>query len=240
MLLLSVVAMAGGAQAQTDSVPAAPARATHWTLGLLGGLDRNYHQIDMSYMKDMKYDKFTDGFTYGISATYNPWKWIGLRLDMVLIGKNYHMDHVTVLSSTSQIITQTTTENLYFNAPLMLDLSFGRRVRVHVNGGGYVGYWLSSHRSGTSYSLTYYTLGGDKSANEFDEDVPFNETRDNRLDAGFTWGGGLSVNVWKGLNLSAEVRWYYGVLDIQNDYMRHLNPRYNTTIAYQGGITWSL
>ena len=233
--------MAAGVQAQTDSVPAAPsARATHWTLGFVGGVDRNYHQVDMSYMKDIIYDKFTTGSTLGLRASYNPWKWLGLRADVVLIEKNYHMDHVTRLSSTDQIITQTTTENLYFNAPLMLDLSFGRRVRVHLNGGGYVGYWLFSHRSGKSYSLTYYSLDGNESANEFDEDVPFNETRDNRLDAGFTWGGGLSVNIWKGLNVNAEVRYYYGVLDIQNDYMRNLNPRYNTTIAYQGSITWSL
>ena len=232
--------MAAGVQAQTDSVPAAtPARATHWTLGLLGGIDRNYHQVDMSYMKDIIYDKFTTGATLGLRATYNPWKWIGLRADVVLIEKNYHMDHVTKREYQQDIITQTTTENLYLNVPLMLDLSFGRRVRVHLSGGGYVGYWLSSHRSGTSYSMTYM-MYGDEESNTFDEDVPFNETRDNRLDAGFAYGGGLSVNIWKGLDVSAEVRYYYGVLDIQNDYMRNLNPRYNTTLAFQGSITWSL
>lgn len=239
LLLFSIVAMAGGMQAQTDSVPAAPAKATHWTFGLAAGIDRNYHQIDMSYMSDMKYDKYCEGITSAFSVTYNPWKWIGLRADVALVQKNYHLDHVSRVGERT-IITQSTTENDYVNVPLVLDFSFGRAVRIHLMGGGYVGYWLSSHRTGKSYSLTYYSMGGDDSANDFDEDVPFNETRDNRLDAGFTWGVGAGVKVWRELRVNAEVRWYYGVLDIQNDYMRHLNPRYNTTLAFQGGVSWSL
>lgn len=235
--------LTGMLQAQTnsstDSTSTAAPRSYHWSLGLVGGMDRNYHQVNMSYMSDIKYDTYITGATFGIQATYNPWKWIGLRLDMVLIEKNYHMDHVSRMGQSVYAVTETTTENLYFNAPLMLDLSFGRRVRIHLNGGGYVGYWLSSHREGSSYSMTHM-MYGTNDADYFSEDVTFSEVRDNRLDAGFVWGAGLTVDVWKGLKVGAEVRWYYGVLDIQNDYMRNLNPRYNTTMAIQGGVTWSL
>lgn len=237
------------AQVSDDSVtpPADTPKTTHWTLGVLGGYDRNYHQIDMSYMKDMKYDKYAQGMTFGVQTAYNPWKWLAIRADVVLIDKNYHMDHVSQRQYQADIITQTTTENRYINVPLMLDLSIGRTVRLHVFGGGYVGYWLSSRRFGTSYSMTYMIYqSGDPydetvlASNNFDEKVPFNETRDNRLDAGFVYGAGLSVKAWKELTINAEARWYYGVLDIQNDYMRNLNPRYNTTFALQGGIAWSL
>ena len=232
------------AQMTGDSAttPTPAPHTTHWTLGVLGGYVRNYHQIDMSYMSDMKYDRFSLGSTFGIRATYNPWRWIGIRADVVLIEKNYHMDHVSHLEYRDDIITQTTTNNLYLNVPLLLDFSFGRRVRVHLSGGGYVGYWLSSHRKGMSYSMTYMLYPQERSVsyNEFDEDVPFNEKRDNRLDAGFAWGGGLSVRIWNELRVTAEARWYYGVLDIQNDYMRNLNPRYNTTFTLQGGVSWSL
>ena len=82
----------------------------------------------------------------------------------------------------------------------------------------------------------------------FDEDVPFNDTRDQRLDAGLTFGAGVGTNVLgllggealQRLTLEFEIRWYYGMLDIQKDYMRNLNPRYNTTLAFQGGISYTL
>jgi hypothetical protein len=74
----------------------------------------------------------------------------------------------------------------------------------------------------------------------FDEDVEFNDKRDNRIDKGFTWGAGISGWIKGRIEVGAEVRWYYGIEDIQKPYMRNLNPRYNTTFAIQGGVSYWL
>ena len=247
-LLLCLLICPSKAQnaADTASTPAAT-RQHHWSVGVTAGSDRNYHQVDMSYMKDIKYDKYTQGNTFGLHVQYNPVKWLGLRLDGVWIQKNYHMDHVSMIDNTRYATTYTTTDNNYINVPLTVDLSFGRLVRIHLTGGGYVGYWMTSHRTGSSFSMTHM-MYGDESTDTFDEDVPFNDTRDQRLDAGLTFGAGVGTNVLgllggealQRLTLEFEIRWYYGMLDIQKDYMRNLNPRYNTTLAFQGGISYTL
>lgn len=236
MLGLAMMCLAAAAQAPADTNTSAQSNTQpfrHFTIGFEGGLARNYHQIDMSYMSDMKYDKYVDGATYGMRLQYNPWQWIGLRADAVFIQKSYHMDHVTYLYN-QRYATQTHTVNNYVNVPLVLDFSLGGKVfRVHAFGGGYWGYWLTSHRSGVTYPLR-----GDEA--DFDEDVDLTQSRFNRQEWGLTYGGGLSLTLWNRLMLNAEARWYYGLTDIQNPYMRNHFPRYNTTLAIQGGLSVKL
>ena len=185
----------------------------------------------------MKYDKYVDGGTYGLHVQYNPWHWIGFRAEAVFIQKSYHMDHVTYLYS-NRFATQTTTINNYINIPLMLDLSLGGMVRVHLFGGGYWGYWLTSHRSGVTYPLR-----GD--VNEFDEYVdldqplPYSDdglTRFNRQEWGLVYGGSLTLTLLNRWMINVEARSHYSLTDIQNPYMRNHFPRYNTTFVIQGGV----
>ena len=188
----------------------------------------------MSYMKGYAYDDYTNGYTAGARASFQLFQWLGFRTDVVLIQKNIHYVH-TVRNSAYSFSTNEMMECTYVNMPLLVDLSIGGRVKLHGFAGGYAGYWLKAHRSGESYPLMK-----SNSNTAFDEDWQFNDTRDNRYDAGFVWGGGASAVLFKKFELFAEVRWYYGVLDIQKDYMRHLNPRYNTTMVIQGGVGYKL
>ena len=71
-----------------------------------------------------------------------------------------------------------------------------------------------------------------------DFDSPESHVRDNRTDIGFVWGGGLSGIVAKRIEIGIEARWYYGIYDIQQQYMAQLNPRYNTTFVVQGGVSY--
>lgn len=203
----------------------------HWNIGLVGGIDRNYHIVNMSYMNDYAYSKYAEGYSFGLQIGYTPAKWLTLRLDGVLIQKNYYRDHVIVSSSLSY---PDTTYNMYFNVPFVMQLNVGKTVRLHAFGGGYVGYLLSRDRSGATQGmngLVAYT-------ESVDLDTQESQTRDNRLDAGFVYGAGLSTVILKRFEIGVEVRWYYGVLDIQKDYMAHLNPRYNTTFVMQGGLSY--
>lgn len=207
-------------------------RKSHFNIGVVGGIDRNYHIVDMSYMDDYKYSKYADGLTYGLQLGFSPCKWLTFRLDGVIIDKNIYRDHV----ATSGTSYPDTTNNQYVNVPLALQLNVGKTVQLHLFGGGYYGYWLTSHRKGRTMAV----YGNP----EYDIDVDLNSeeslVRDNRTDVGLTFGTGLSIVLIKHLEIGAEVRWYYGMMDVQKEYMTNLNPRYNTTMAIQGGISYRL
>lgn len=213
-------------------------RFRHWSLGVSAGMDRNYHTVDMSYMSDMEFTKYEEGYSLGAQFSYRPLRLLSVRLDAVLLNKNYRMDHVKQLQSV-RYYTYTLTENSYVHVPLTVALNVGRVVRVSVFGGVYGGYWLTSHRSGESLSLSSRVYG-DETVNAFDEDVVFDEQRDNRRDAGFVWGAGVCAALLDRIELGAEVRWYYSTQDIQMEYQRGLNPRYNTTMVLQAGVSFCL
>ena len=42
------------------------------------------------------------------------------------------------------------------------------------------------------------------------------------------------------IEVGAEIRWYYSITDIQKPYMTNLNPRYNTAVAFQAGLSYWL
>lgn len=234
--LLLAVATLGGANAQVtpkEEVDLSNIRKPHFNIGIIGGFDRNYHITDVSYMTDYQYSKYAPGSTYGIQLGFTPVNWLTLRLDGVMVQKNYYRSHV--ISSTHQSFPDTTT-NQYVNVPLALQLNVGKLVKLHAFGGGYVGYWLSSHRVGRSMGV----FGNPEYDTYIDFDSPESQLRDNRLDWGFTYGAGLSTVLFKHLQVGAEIRWYYGMMDIQKPYMQNLNPRYNTTMAIQGGVSYWL
>lgn len=235
-LLLLLVAAFVPMMAQEVEVPAqleepAVEQNWHWSVGVTGGLDRNYHIIDMSYMSDFRYTKFAEGSSYGLQLGFTPVNWLTLRVDGVMLQKNYIRSHVVSGTTTS---LPDTTYNKYLNVPVVLMLNVGKTVRLHAFGGGYWGRWLESRRTGITYGMN----GLESYSEEVDFNSPESQVRDNRTDIGFVWGGGLSGVIKKRIEVGVEARWYYGVKDIQNDYMAHLNPRYNTTFVVQGGLSF--
>lgn len=202
---------------------------SHFGIGIVGGMDRNYHIVNMGYMGDYHYSNYAPGNTFGLQINYAPLRWLSFRLDGVMIQKNYYRDHVVGGSSFPD-----TTTNEYVNVPLVAMITVGKTVRLHAFGGAYAGYWLTSNHKGRAMGMS-----GNPT---YDVDVDFSSAesmkRDNRQDAGFTYGAGLSGLIMKHIEVGAEIRWYYGVLDIQNEYMTPVNPRYNTTMVIQGGLSY--
>ena len=105
------------------------------------------------------------------------------------------------------------------------------------NDGGYGGWWLSGRREGQSLSVSYL-ITGNQDDTFFDEEYKFNDSRDNRFDAGIVYGFAAQCTIAKKVELSAEMRWYYGLTDVQKNYMTNLNPRYNTTRVIQFGAAY--
>ncbi len=233
LAILCVVSFWPQAITAQDTVAQPPKRVRHWAFGITAGLDRNYHSVDMVYMTDMRFDKFKTGTVYGVRIGYAPLKWLSFNTGAVMIQKNYHMNHVFEYYSLRYSLFTTTTNN-YINVPLEVKFTVGRAVKLHLFGGGFWGYWLSSHRVGNTYSFS------DHRYFDVDSDWEFNDKRDNRQEMGFTWGVGLSSLIIDRIEVGAELRWYYSTTDIQKPYMTNLNPRYNTAVAAQFGISYWL
>lgn len=231
LLTATVVLSAQSVEAVEPGAGQPAEKHLFWSFGVTGGLDRNYHIVNMSYMNDYHYAKFAEGNSYGLQLGFTPLRWLTLRVDGVMIQKNYYRDHV--IAGMNASLPDTTT-NQYLNVPMVLMLNVGKVVRLHAFGGGYWGKWLKSTRKGIAHGMN----GQSSYEEEVDFESPESQVRDNRTDIGLVWGGSLSGVIKKHIEVSVEARWYYGLYDIQKDYMTHLNPRYNTTFVLQGGLSY--
>lgn len=232
LLLLAVVGMASlNAQVLPKEEVVRVHPHKYFSVGLLGGIDRNYHVADLSYMNTYGYSKYTEGKSYGLQFGFSPWRWMTIRVDGVMIEKNVNRTHLVSRTGTSY---PDTSLNQYVNVPLLLQFNIGKVVRLHAFGGGYWGYWLSSTHSGRTMGLS-----GDY---EYNERVDFNSSeslvRDNRTELGLTYGAGLSTILFNTVEVGVELRWYYSVTDVQKPYMANLNPHYNTTFVGQLGLSY--
>ena len=238
-LLLLFVALAGTAVSQSGdgtfrSSMLPDTAASRWSVGLFGGTTKNHHVINTLYATDMKYTDL-GGFTAGATASWHPKGWLSLRADITMVQKNFRLDR----DNRHLPFAYTESTNNYLSVPVTAVLSLGRTFRVCGIVGAYAGYWLSGHRQGQSLSVTYLVTNNQEYTH-FDEDYTFNSVRDNRFDAGLVFGGALRCTLFKKLDLSAELRWYYGLTDVQKAYMTNLIPRYNTTRSLQFGLSYWL
>lgn len=231
LLLLWVASLGVFAQVTPEETVVRPTPNTHFSIGVLGGIDRNYHIVEMSYMDDYQYSVYAPGKTYGLQLGFSPWKWMTLRVDGMMVDKNYYRDHVV---SQNNMSYPDTTTNQYVNIPAVLQINLGKTLRLHAFGGAYYGYWLTSHRKGRTMGV----FGHPTYDVDIDLESPESQVRDNRQEWGWTWGGGVSALILKHFEIGVEGRWYYGVSDIQKSYMTNLNPRHNTTMAIQGGVNY--
>ena len=193
-----------------------------WRAGITIGGDWNNYTIDKHYMTDWHY-KGQWGWTLGLTGQYNFNEWFGVRADLNWTQKNHQQYRTGMLENTNY-----DTWNGYLQMPVMASFSFGgQKVRGFLNLGVYGGYWLNSRREGSDYNnFGEYTIN-------FSEKVELNSDRDQRLDFGFLGGLGLEYRITPHWAAQAEVRYYYGTVSTQKQYMRVKDYRYNSTTAVQ-------
>ena len=94
---------------------------------------------------------------------------------------------------------------------------------------------LNGNRNGAAIPL-----GNRNDDGSFAENYVFNSTRDNRFDAGIIFGTGLGIACSRVVDINIDLLNLYGLTDVQKNYMRQLNPHYNTTFVLQTGVTINL
>ena len=239
MLSLFMAMCFAGFSSRAQEMPLAEDKSNgtldKFAFGVVGGWVENEPIITMpTYADDMKYLK-NSGATFGATVKYNFTNWLVARADLLWIQKNYKMNRTA--NNSASILNSDYTNN-YFSMPIMAQVQFGYRFKVFAYFGGYVGYWMSGKRSGQTYSMDYLLYNDDNATQYTDETWEFDSRRDNRFDVGLVYGIGVSLNVYDNFVVSAEGRYYYGLTDIQKNYMQNRIPHYNTTLAIQGGISY--
>ena len=199
-----------------------------WKVGGQFGATYNIHNRGNEYAYDMRYAAFF-GLNGGVTGQYNFNDWFGLRVDASYMGRNWIMYRGGVLQG---LVEQW--KNNYLMMPVMANFSLGgERVRGYANFGLYGGYWLNSKISGNELELLNETYHYENLPYEF------NKISDNRFDMGYVYGIGIQWRIGKHIELHDDVMCFYSVCSTKKDYQAYFdNPRYNTTIVNQIGVSY--
>jgi hypothetical protein len=179
------------------------------------------------------------GASVGIPLLYQFESGFALGTGVLYVTKNYNFGRTGEKNSFDSDVLRGVWTNGFVEAPLFVRYSLGtRQVRGFVDAGGFVGWWTSSHRKGMAMGMSLNTYNETVSFYPYDEDVSFDHQRDNRLQAGLLMGGGIAIRVGP-CDLFADVRWTYGLTDLQKNYQQNLVARYNNTVFLQTGVLFS-
>lgn len=210
--------------------------SAQWSIGVDGGVSFNTLQTGRSYDYDRNYDSKT-GFNVGIPVRYDFNDWFGLQTEVSVMQKNYSMHRSSIYRFNEYNYT-----NTFMNIPVMARFSFGgRNLRGYMLVGGYVGGWLKSHVKGAQIQYFYNpeTIEELFGKYKFDEDVKFDSRRDNRFDGGLVAGIGLQYSITPKIGVFVDGRYYYALSDLQKNYMKGRQGRYNNTITVSLGVMYT-
>lgn len=204
-----------------------------WTAGLSGGLDYNTPKVNNGYASDMHYVG-RGGWNFGLVGRYQFIDWLAVRADLRLSTRNYRMERH--MPAVSEIYTEH--NDLYIHLPVAADFSFGgKKIRGHFYAGGYIGCWLAAHRKGMAISVDLSHPDG-IGQTIFDESMDFDNTRDQRFNAGLTAGAGISFAIAAHWEILTECFYLYDLTSSNKTNMVS-NPRYNKTIDFNLGIMYN-
>lgn len=204
--------------------------AAQWHVGIEAGYANNGISQYRTFDYSRQYYRL-GGFTVGVPVRYDFTDWFALQAEATFVQKNYGQ---RLAGSDNRIWSNFT--NSFLEVPVLARFSFGgERLRGFLNVGAYAGWWVDSRVAGVT------RLDFDSSRYEaYDQRVPFDARRDNRFEAGLLAGAGLAFRIAERVELSAEVRYLYGLTDLQKQYMLKQVPRYNSTWLCRIGVSWLL
>lgn len=207
-----------------------PAASAQWSVGVQAGATYNTLHSDNSYAYDRHYSPGL-AFTVGIPVRYDFRDWFGVQAEATMIYRGYSIQRSWIYWPIDYNY-----QNLFLDVPVFARFSFGgRRLRGYVLAGAYVGAWLHSQVYGHQDRYFDTAETNVEGGYDFDETVTFDSRRDNRFDAGLAGGIGISYAFNNKFSIFAEARYYYGLTDMQKNYMKNRMPRYNNTLAVQIG-----
>ncbi len=210
-----------------------------WSVGIEGGYDRNYLITNNANRAFTNY-KPLSSFSAGIPVQYKIASWVSLAADPSYIQKNYRQERSAFFAGVYQ-----DNYNGYLQLPLMGHFMFGgKRLKGFANAGIYGGYWTIAKVKGVMPNILDNVDNATATGSIYDYNNPysynekysFDSRKDNRFEAGWIAGLGISYNITNRYDLFAESRLLYGFTDQQKKYETNGVPRYNTTYGINAGV----
>ncbi len=220
------------------SVLAALPVQAQFSAGLDAGFNKNYLITNNANRAFTNY-KPLNGFSIGVPVQYKLADWFAVAAEPSLIRKNYRQERSDFFTGVYQ-----NTRNTYIQLPVMAHFMFGgEKLKGFLNTGVYASYWASSHVNGVMPNILDVNDGTGSSKiydyenpYSFNEKYSFDKRKDNRFEAGWVAGLGLSYSVNERYEVFTEGRLLYGFTDQQKKYMTNQIPRYNTTYGLNAGV----
>lgn len=206
-----------------------------WKIGIEGGATLNTLLVSKCYDYDRHYTGGTNGII-AIPVRYDFRDWFGLQAEVSYFARSYSMYRSEIFEGNYYNYT-----NSYLDVPIMARFSFGgRKVRGYVLAGGFLGAWMDCNVEGNQ--MRYFQQNPDTPYTNyhFDENVPFDSRRDNRLDAGLACALGLEYQFAERFSVFAEGRYLYSLTDMQKDYMMKRPSKHNSTFVVQAGFMFTI
>ncbi len=212
-----------------------------WSVGVEAGSATNYVITNTSSLPFTVTQRST-GYSIGIPVNYRITDWFSVSADPNVMKKNYKVVRTDFFQGVYE-----THDNTYVQFPLTAHFAFGPgRLKGFLNLGGYIGYWAGGKISGSEPNIlnpvddAFFTSNpssvfGENKSYSFSEKYAFNATRDNRFEAGWVLGIGVSYQLSTRYNLFIEGREIQALTDQQKNYMINQIPRYNQTFALTFG-----
>ena len=174
-------------------------------------------------------------FSISIPVRYQINNWFGIESGIKYAQKNYSWTHKIDPYTNDRVEWENTT-NHFLEFPLSLNFAVGNETIKSVWGlGGYLGVWLASHKQGQ-------IINNAETVNEeafkyinYDENIKFSSTSDNRFEYGLLFRGGIEVAV-KPVVIFVRGSYYLGLSDLTKDYQKNKVSRYNNSITCELGV----
>ena len=204
--------------------------AEKFYIGLAAGFTSNSLYTSGAGREHTEYQN-GNGFEFALPFRYVIYPWLALQMEVQYIQKNYTWTRTGPYSDFANV------NNNFFNVPLMVNFSLGiEKIKVFVNAGAYLGYWITSNVQGSMKEITADPFEPDKEYHsKYDETVDLDNSY-YRFDAGLLASLGLQM-LSDRLTFFIEGRYCYGLTDMQskNDYGLII-PRINNTLDIRFGL----
>ncbi len=172
------------------------------SVGIEGGYNINYLTTNNANRSFTNYGSM-NGFNISIPLQYKIADWFAIATAPALVQKNYNQQRSAFFAGVYQ-----NNYNNYIDLPLMGHFMFGgQRLKGFLNVGMYAGYWVSGQVKGVMPNILNITADNNSSNSVYDYENPysynekytFNTTKDNRWEAGWIGGLGISYKITRKL-----------------------------------------
>jgi hypothetical protein len=214
-----------------------------WFIGVEGGWTYNMIYSSTGYRPFSEYQG-GHGFDVGIPIRFVIFDWLAVQSGAQFIQKNYSYIRID-----DDKVYRTWT-NSFLEFPILGQVSIGlgnktlqKQLRLFASLGVELGVWLNQHLKGSqpTFNIPGYGDTGRSDDNYYqgyEEDVPWNDKKDNRFDVALLAGAGAQYSL-EPCTFFVEGRFYYGLTDLEKQYQRNQTPHFNDTIVVSAGVLFN-